>query len=215
MQLQATAKLRTNLEVERKKKGVSSSLLTTTWTPNSLSLGSQRVGKKDGWEQLLVLCIHLTLPPFNSSVYPLEWWCMLLLLFYFQKPVLLVSVLESVGAGFAVHTSLPVPIARGNDLNKWRLMKHVLFRTKSKMLKSRTRRLIFGTALHNSTCKFVNQDLTSLITTWMFSDNYALICWKVIEKRKQGNQSCPQTQEYVFLIKLKAEKKKYFLVTLD
>lgn len=45
-----------------------------------------------GWEQLLALCIYLTPPPFNSSVYPLEKKCMLLLLFYSQKPLLLVSL---------------------------------------------------------------------------------------------------------------------------
>lgn len=45
-----------------------------------------------GWEQLPALRIYLTPPPFNSSVYPLEKKCMLLLLFYSQTPLLLVSL---------------------------------------------------------------------------------------------------------------------------
>lgn len=49
-----------------------------------------------GWEQLPELCIYLTPPPFNSSVYPLEKKCMLLLLFHSQKPVLLVSLSQPV-----------------------------------------------------------------------------------------------------------------------
>lgn len=56
-----------------------------------------------GWEQLPALCIYLTPPPFNSSVYPLEKKCMLLLLFYSQKPVLLVSLSQPVD-GAALST---------------------------------------------------------------------------------------------------------------
>lgn len=41
-------------------------------TPCWAFRGSAQGGAMTGWEQLLVLCIHLTLPPFNSSVYPLE-----------------------------------------------------------------------------------------------------------------------------------------------
>lgn len=51
-----------------------------------------------GWEQLPALCIYLTPPPFNSSVYPLEKKCMLLLLFYSQKALLLVSLSQPVDA---------------------------------------------------------------------------------------------------------------------
>lgn len=53
-------------------------------------------GAMMGWEQLLVFCIYLTPPPFNSSVYPLEKKCVLLLLFYSQKPLLLVSLSRAV-----------------------------------------------------------------------------------------------------------------------
>lgn len=49
-------------------------------------------GATMGWEQLPALCIYLTPPPFNSSVYPLEKKCVLLLLFCSQKPLLLVSL---------------------------------------------------------------------------------------------------------------------------
>lgn len=51
-----------------------------------------------GWEQLPALCIYLTPPPFNSSVYPLEKKCLLLLLFYPQKPLLLVSLWQPADA---------------------------------------------------------------------------------------------------------------------
>lgn len=60
-------------------------------------------GATMGWEQLPALCIYLTPPPFNSSVYPLEKKCMLLLLFYSQKPVLLVSLSQPVD-GVALST---------------------------------------------------------------------------------------------------------------
>lgn len=54
-----------------------------------------------GWEQLPALCIYLTPPPFNSSVYPLEKKCVLLLLFYSQKPLLLASLSQPVDAAAA------------------------------------------------------------------------------------------------------------------
>lgn len=71
-----------------------------------------------GWEQLPALCIYLTPPPFNSSVYPLEKKCMLLLLFYSQKPVLLVSLSQARGPSSAINVAFLAPAARGNHLKR-------------------------------------------------------------------------------------------------
>lgn len=71
-----------------------------------------------GWEQLLALCIYLTPPPFNSSVYPLEKKCMLLLLFYSQKPLLLVSLLGREHSG-SMYIAFPAPATRGNHRAVW------------------------------------------------------------------------------------------------
>lgn len=81
MQIHAELWLRPNLKVsyEVLKGGRSVFLPSDHSRDTQLSLtpcwafrGSAQGGAKTGWEQLLVLCIHLTLPPFNSSVYPLE-----------------------------------------------------------------------------------------------------------------------------------------------
>lgn len=62
-----------------------------------------------GWEQLLALCIYLTPPPFNNSVYPLEKKCMLLLLFYSQKPLLLVSLSQAMEAATVCKVQFLLP----------------------------------------------------------------------------------------------------------
>lgn len=81
---------------------LSSSLEPQQKEPNCsrlrVGISEARGGATMGWEQLLVLCIYLTPPPFNGSVYPLEKKCMLLLLFYSQKPLLLVSLSRAVKA---------------------------------------------------------------------------------------------------------------------